>query len=169
MFIDLKEVIRKKSARLVRFMPWFVFNYLRRIIHEDDLNDFIDRHGHKMGIEFVYAIMDEFGVNLKVIGEDKIPPTGRYVMASNHPLGGLDGIAFMSAVSKVRMDFIFPVNDILLGIENMKMFFIPINKHGSNSDNIRLFNEVFGKEFENESEPTSLSRSEYPAPIEATR
>ena len=145
-FIDLKEVIRKKSARLARFMPWFVLNYLRRIVHEDDVNDFIDRHGHKMGLDFIYAIMDEFGVNLKVIGEEKIPPTGRYLMASNHPLGGLDGIAFMTAVSKVRKDFIFPVNDILLSIDNMKEFFVPINKHGSNADNIRLFNETFASD-----------------------
>ena len=145
-FIDLKEVIRAKSPGLARILPWFVLNYLRRIVHEDDVNDFIDRHGHKMGLDFVYAIMDEFGVNLKVIGEEKIPPAGRYLMTSNHPLGGLDGIAFMTAVSKVRKDFIFPVNDILLSIDNMKMFFVPINKHGSNADNIRLFNETFASD-----------------------
>jgi len=145
-FIDLKEVIRNKSTRLANLMPWFVFNYLRRIVHEDDVNDFIARHGKKIGIDFVYAIMDEFGVNLKVIGEDKIPLTGRSLMASNHPLGGLDGIAFMSGISRVRMDFIFPVNDILLGIDNMKQFFIPINKHGSNSENIRMFNETFASD-----------------------
>jgi len=84
-FIDLKEVIRKKSPALARFMPWFVHNYLRRIVHEDDVNDFISRHGHQMGLEFVYAIMDEFGVNLKVIGEEKIPKSGRYLMASSKP------------------------------------------------------------------------------------
>lgn len=145
-FIDLKEVIRKKDKRLLALMPWFVFNYLRRIVHEDDVNDFIDRHGDKRGIDFVYAIMDEFGVNLNVIGEEKIPKTGRYLLTSNHPLGGLDGIAFMSAISKVRMDFIFPVNDILLSIDNMKEFFIPINKHGSNADNIRMFNDTFASD-----------------------
>lgn len=131
---------------MAKLMPWFVLNYLRRIVHEDDVNDFIARHGHKMGIDFVYAIMDEFGVNLQVIGEENIPATGRCIMASNHPLGGLDGIAFMSAVSKVRMDFIFPVNDILLSIDNMAMFFVPINKHGSNADNVRLFNETFASD-----------------------
>ena len=90
--------------------------------------------------------MDDFGVNLNVINEEKIPVTGRYLLASNHPLGGLDGFAFMSAVSKVRMDFIFPVNDILLSIDNMKEFFIPINKHGSNAENIKMFNDTFASE-----------------------
>ncbi|MDT8394082.1 MAG: glycerol acyltransferase [Bacteroidales bacterium] len=145
-FIDLKEVIRKKDKRLAALMPGFVLNYLRRIVHEDDVNDFINRHGHKKGLDFVYAIMDEFGANLKVIAENKIPPTGRYIMASNHPLGGIDGIAFMSAVSRVRSDFIFPVNDILLSLDNLKDYFIPINKHGSNAENIRMFNDTFASE-----------------------
>ena len=100
--IDLEKVIKKKSAKLDKLMPRFALNYMRRVVHEDDLNDFIARHGHQKGLDFIYAIMDEFGVNLQLIGEDKIPKTGRYVMASNHPLGGLDGIAFMTAMSKVR-------------------------------------------------------------------
>lgn len=115
-------------------------------MHESDVNDFIARHGHKGGLDFVYAIMDDFKVNLKVIGEGNIPATGRYLLASNHPLGGLDGIAFMSAVSKVRTDFVFPVNDILLSVDNLKEFFIPINKHGSNTENVRLFNDTFASE-----------------------
>lgn len=90
--------------------------------------------------------MEEFGVNLKVIGEEKIPATGRYLMASNHSLGGLDGIAFISGISQVRKDIIFPVNDILMNIDNLKEFFIPVNKHGSNADNIRVFNETFASE-----------------------
>jgi len=94
----------------------------------------------------VEAIMDEFEINLNVIGKENIPAEGRYIMASNHPQGGLDGIAFMHVVSAVRKDFIFPVNDILLNIDNLKQFFIPINKHGSNADNIRMFNETFASE-----------------------
>ena len=145
-FIDLKKVISNKSERLARLMPGFILAYLRRVVHEDDINGFISRHGHKSGLDFVYAIMEEFGIRMEVINEDKIPPTGRYIMASNHPLGGIDGIAFMSAVSRVRKDFIFPVNDILLSIDNLKEFFIPINKHGSNAENIRMFNDTFASD-----------------------
>jgi 1-acyl-sn-glycerol-3-phosphate acyltransferase len=144
--IDLKEVIRKKSPAFSRMLPWFVLNYLRRIIHEDDINEFLDEHGHKMGIDFVDAILDTFEINLVVVGEEKIPATGRYIMASNHPQGGIDGIAFIKAMSKVRDDVVFPVNDILLNIDNLKQFFIPINKHGSNAENIRLFNETFASD-----------------------
>ena len=144
--VDLKKVIRNKSPRFAKLMPWFVLNYLRRIVHEDDLNDFVARQGQKRGLDFVFAILEEFGVNMVLIGKENVPETGRYLLASNHPLGGLDGIAFMAAVSKVRKDFIFPVNDILLSLDGMKEFFVPINKHGSNADNVRIINETFASD-----------------------
>ncbi len=145
-YIDLKEVIRNKSASLARMLPWFVLNYLKRIVHEDDINRFLKTHGKKIGLPFVEAILEEFQIKLNVIGKENIPATGRYLLASNHPQGGIDGIAFMKAVSEVRNDFIFPVNDILLNIDNLKPFFIPVNKHGSNAENIRIFNETFASD-----------------------
>ncbi len=144
--IDLKKVIRNKSPRLAKLTPWFVLNYLRKIVHEDDLNDFVARKGHKRGLDFLFAILEEFGVNMVLIGKENVPETGRYLLASNHPLGGLDGIAFMAAVSQIRKDFIFPVNDILLSFDSMKEFFVPINKHGSNADNVRIINETFASD-----------------------
>lgn len=144
--IDLKEVIRAKSPGLARLLPWFILNYLKKIVHQDDINSFLRRHGHKIGLPFTDAIMEEFQINLKLIGKENIPPTGRYIMASNHPQGGIDGIAFMTAMSKVRNDYIFPVNDILLNIKNLRPFLIPVNKHGSNAENIRIFNETFASE-----------------------
>ena len=145
-FIDLEDVIRKKSARLAHMLPRFVLNYLRRIVHEDDINDFLDRHGHKIGQPFVDAIMEDFKINLVIVGQEKIPASGRYIMASNHPQGGLDGIAFMKAISTVRSDIMFPVNDILMNVDNLKPFFVPVNKHGSNAENIRIFNDTFASE-----------------------
>jgi putative hemolysin len=145
-FIDLKEVIRAKSPKLARLLPWFVLNYLKRIVHEDDVNDFLFRNGHKRGMDFIDAILDEFKINILLTGRENIPAGGRQIIVSNHPLGGLDGIALMKAVSGVRRDFVFPVNDILMNIDNFSEFFIPINKHGSNADNIRLFNETFASD-----------------------
>src|SRR5690606_37345423 len=64
---------------------------------------------------------------------ENIPKTGGCILAANHPLGGLDGIAFMQAVGQVRPDMKFLVNDILLNIENFQPLFLPVNKHGSNA------------------------------------
>jgi putative hemolysin len=131
---------------MARMLPWFLMNYLRRILHEDDLNSFVERHGEKMGLEFAQAILEEFKLNMILVGAENIPKDKRCLLAANHPLGGIDGIAFICAASTVRQDILFPVNDILLNIDNLKEFFIPINKHGSNAENIRIFNDTFASD-----------------------
>ncbi len=45
--IDLEEVIRSKNPALLKWMPGLIIKYLKRIIHQDHINDFIRRHGDK--------------------------------------------------------------------------------------------------------------------------
>jgi putative hemolysin len=47
----------------------------------------------------------------------------------------------MREVAKIRTDFLFPVNDILMNLPNLKELFIPLNKHGSNAENVKIFND----------------------------
>lgn len=145
-YFDLKDIIRSKSPGMAKWMPWFLMNYLRRILHEDDLNSFVGRHGDKMGLDFAHAILDEFKLNMVIVGAENVPDDGRLLFAANHPLGGIDGIAFIAAVSKFRKEIQFPVNDILLNIDNLKPFFIPVNKHGSNAENVKIFNDTFASD-----------------------
>ncbi|MBU2651637.1 MAG: 1-acyl-sn-glycerol-3-phosphate acyltransferase [Bacteroidetes bacterium] len=145
-FIDLRGVIAKKSPTLLKVLPWFVLSYLRRIIHEDEINDFIYRNRNYWGLDFANAIMSEFVRKLTVIGEENIPIDGRYIIVSNHPLGGLDGIALISVAGRKRQDIVFPVNDILMNIPNLRPLFIPINKHGSNAQNVKILNDTFASD-----------------------
>ena len=141
--IDIENIFREKSPNVARFIPGFVFSYLRKIIHEDTVNDVIYRNREFYGLAFVERLIEEFGVDLIVEGKENVPTTGRYIIAANHPLGGLDGIALMHEVGKIREDIIFPVNDLLLFLQNLKPLFIPINKHGSNSENLKIIQDTF--------------------------
>ena len=145
-FIDIKKVFKDKNPTLYKLIPSFVINYLRRVVHEDQLNDFVSRHRDEYGLDFVDAIIRDFNANVHVEGLERISKDERYLVASNHPLGGLDGIAFMHVLGRVRQDLVFPVNDLLMNIENLRPLFIPINKHGSNAENIRIINETFGSD-----------------------
>jgi putative hemolysin len=78
--------------------------------------------------------------------EPIVPSSGRYIVASNHPLGGLDGMALMQVLGKVRQDIVFPVNDLLMNVPGLRPLFIPINKHGRNTENARLIDETFASE-----------------------
>jgi len=130
-YIDIREVIRKKNPRLLRWVPRFVLRYIERVVHEDDINRIMAKNGHLHGLAFVDALIAELGVIVELRGEENIPKTGGVIFASNHPLGGLDGIAFMHALGKYREDIKFLVNDILLNIKNLEPLFVGVNKHGT--------------------------------------
>jgi putative hemolysin len=132
-FIDIDEVFKSKNPKLYKVFPKFIVSYIKRIVHQNQMNDFIDRNGHLHGIEFVNAIITEFGIKVKVNGIENLPASGGCILAGNHPLGGLDAIALMQQVAKKRTDFRFIVNDILLQIKNLERLFIGVNKHGKNS------------------------------------
>ncbi len=141
--IDIRKVMADKNPKLPKLLPNFIIRYLERVIHVKELNDFIEKNNDKFGLDFVKAALDEFDVNIHVNGLENVPETGRFLFASNHPLGGLDGMALMLVVGQKRKDVLFPVNDILMNIPNMKELFIPINKHGSNAENVRIIEDTF--------------------------
>lgn len=141
--IDVEKVFREKSPSVARLLPGFVFSYLRRIIHESEINEFLYTNRDKVGLEFVDALLDSFQVTVKVEGAENLKKDGRYIVASNHPLGGLDGVALMQAAGRIREDIVFPVNDILMFLPNLQPLFIPINKHGSNAQNLKIIQDTF--------------------------
>ncbi len=132
-FIDIDAIFKGKNPGLYSILPGFFIRYIKRVVHQDEINSFIDRHGHKQEFEFVDAIVDEFGASIAVTGTENIPKTGGCIFASNHPLGGLDAMALVHVVSQVRKDIRFVVNDILLQLKNLSGIFIGVNKHGKNS------------------------------------
>jgi len=131
--IDVEEVFASKNPALLKLIPGFVIRYLKRITHQDEINAFLGRKGHLKGAEFGRAILDLFGAKYETEGLEKIPENGRYIFASNHPLGGLDGIALLVATSHKFTHLKFPVNDILMNLKPLDNIFVPINKHGGHS------------------------------------
>ena len=146
-YIDIEKVIASKNARLARWLPGFVLRFMKRLIHEDDLNDAMDHFGQYQGLEFVDAALDYLDITVKAIGLENIPSEGGVILASNHPLGGIDGMAFMQVVGRARKDFQFLVNDMLLNIKNLEMLFVPVNKVGSNPrEASKLIEQAYAKD-----------------------
>ena len=152
--IDIEALFASKNPKLLRIIPGFVLSYLKKITHQDEVNDYIWRNRDKSGLPFVEAILHEFGVKVEIIDKRKlphpsaslVPVTGRCIVASNHPLGGLDGMALMQELGRIRPDIVFPVNDLLMNVPGLRPLFIPINKHGRNTENARLINDTFASD-----------------------
>ena len=145
-FFNIRKIFTSKNARLAGILPVFFFSFLERIIHQDKMNAFIYENRNKWGLDFVEAILNYFKVSVQVINENNIPKEGRYLVVSNHPLGGMDGLALMDQIGRYRQDIIFPVNDLLMNIPNLYELFIPVNKHGSNAENLKIFNDTFASD-----------------------
>jgi putative hemolysin len=142
--VDVKKVIASKNPKLLKRIPCFIIRYLKRIVHQDDINDFLSRHGHKKGLDFVDAIISDFNIKIETYGEENIPTTGRFIFASNHPMGGLESNAFMQVVAKHYKNIKFPVNDIIMNLTPLHNILIPVNKHGAqNRDAVRKLEEEF--------------------------
>lgn len=142
--INIREIFKTKSPVLSKFMPGFIYNYIDAVLHIDFFNDFIQRNGHLKGIPFIEKAVSEFNIKEKIYGVENIPESGRFIFASNHPLGGFDALLLMRCVDKKLGKLKFLSNDILMGIPSLRPMFIPINKHGSNSrESASLLNNTY--------------------------
>lgn len=142
-FIDVERILASKSKKALKYMPGFVIAYLKRIVHQNEINDFLEEQRDNIGLDFVKAALEKFQITLNVQGLENIDPAKKYIIAANHPIGSMDGVALMDVLGKVRQDIIFPVNDLLMNLPNLKPLFIPINKHGSNIENARVIDRAF--------------------------
>lgn len=145
--IDIEKVIASKSEKLAKRLPQFVINYIKRILHQDGINEFLRLEGHKTGAEFIEAIFNYYKYSYKTIGLDYLDPNKKYIFAANHPIGGLDGISLTHATHKKFGEVKFLVNDILMNLVNIQNFFLPINKHGGMSrDVVNAIEETFASD-----------------------
>ncbi len=133
--VDIRELITAKNPKLARRLPNFLYRYLERILHLSEVNATIRAGRGLPGQDFARHILEEFGVTYDVRGLETLPTDGRYLFASNHPLGGLDGVVLIDAIGRAIGQVYFPVNDLLLVLPQFRDIFLPVNKHGNLSQN----------------------------------
>lgn len=145
-FIDLENIFNSKNPNILKWMPGFIYRYLHKIIHVDELNEFLYNHRNDFGFDFIDAIVEDYNLKIEFEGLENLPSSGKQILVSNHPLGGFDGVALFWVAKKIRDDIKFPVNDLLMNLPQAAPMLIPINKHGRNTANLQLLDENFEKE-----------------------
>lgn len=143
--ITLRDMFMDKNPRLGRWIPRFVFRLLSRMLRIDFFNDpLLYNHGYKKDIDFARASKETFKVSVDVIGREYLDKEKRFIFASNHPLGGFDGMMIMVELGEVYPKIKVLVNDLLAKVSNMDGTFVPVNKHGSQAiENVRRLNAIF--------------------------
>ncbi len=128
--IDLQKIV---TERVPGRVPRCLVSLMEKLIRQRELNGILARTYPARGVEFASAALRDLDISVETRGLENIPEQGRFIFASNHPLGGLDGIALISVLgSRYGDDGIrFPVNDLLMNVEPLRGIFIPINKFGA--------------------------------------
>lgn len=131
--IDLHKILRRRiKGWKGKLIPGFLITALEKLIHQDELNAVLEATSPSEGSEFCRRTYNYFNLTLNVEGLENLQPVQRYVFASNHPLGGLDGIGLIKVLGEVYGDnnIAFLVNDILMNVEPLRNVFLPVNKYG---------------------------------------
>lgn len=137
--IDVGEILRSKMGAKARFVPSPLVSWLKRIAHQDEVNKFLWDNRELVGTPWLEECMRYLDMTLEVEGEENLPPKDDeklYTFVSNHPLGGIDGVALGSIIGRKYDDkFRYLVNDLLMNLPGLAPLCIPINKTGNQSRN----------------------------------
>ncbi|MEG0499513.1 MAG: 1-acyl-sn-glycerol-3-phosphate acyltransferase [Rikenellaceae bacterium] len=133
MQIDLNEIVKDKNPALYRKLPRFVLWIAGKILYIKSINRILALFSHLQGVVFIRAMLDELSIRREAVGVEKLRRDGHYLFASNHPLGGLDGLSLVEAIDRRYNGTKILANDILMNLTPLKDVFLPVNKHGRQS------------------------------------
>lgn len=130
--INIDRVIASKSSSLAKYTPKFIIRFMERVIHQDEINSILHNHPDKTGVEFAAAALQEMQVSYRAVftNKESVLKKNNYIFASNHPMGGLDGLILINLFGKELGEIKFVVNDLLLNIKPLEPVFVPVNKLG---------------------------------------
>ncbi len=135
--IDIKRILKDKMGSKARFVPCFLVAWLKKIIHEDEVNRFLWENRNLKGTEWLTACVQYLDMTLDIIGAENLPDKNDgklYTFVSNHPLGGQDGVSLGSIIGRhYDGKFRYLINDLLLNLPGLKPVSIGINKTGKQS------------------------------------
>ena len=144
--INIDQLIQEKLGKK---LPRFLVRLLEKLIHQDELNQFLATDGKdKVGLEFVEASLKFLDIKIRIIGEEnlQINDGSKLCFVSNHPLGGIDGLTLLKVIGE-RYDGNVKVilNSFLAALPGLEPFSVPVNVAGGTSKGILdSVNTVFG-------------------------
>lgn len=149
--IDIDQVLRSKMGSKAKYLPGFVVNWLKRLVHEDEVNKFLWESRDKQGTEWLEECVKYLDMHVTIEGKENLPDKNDgklYTFVSNHPLGGQDGVCLGAIIGKhYDGKFRYLVNDLLMFLPGLKPVSIGINKTGRQGRNFpRMVEEGFNSD-----------------------
>ena len=131
--LDIRKILKARiPKKKQRWIPGFLITGVEKLIRQKELNEILRATLPSEGSEFSRRVMEYLNLTMEVTGFENLEDGKRYMFASNHPLGGLDGIALITLLGQKYGDdnIRFLVNDMLMNVDPLRKLFLPINKFG---------------------------------------
>lgn len=145
--INIEAIIRDRLGNKARFVPGFVYSWLRRLIHEDFINEYL--LDGREGVDFCQGVIEYLGVTVDVEGIENLPDQSRgyCTFVSNHPLGAIDGVTLGAILGQHYNGQIrYLVNDFLMNLSGLAPLCVPVNKVGNQSRNLpAMVEQIFSE------------------------
>jgi putative hemolysin len=131
--IDIEKAIRAGNNKTLRSLPRFMISLLKKLVCEDEINKTIYRSRHLTGVPFVIDVLDGWNVKVNIAGGENIPASGRFIFASNHPVGGVDALSIFSSIYKFYPEIVSPANQLLNNVPNLRPMVFGLDVFGKAS------------------------------------
>ncbi|MDZ7766283.1 MAG: lysophospholipid acyltransferase family protein [Melioribacteraceae bacterium] len=152
--INIEQLINDSYPSFLKNKPKiikkFILGVLKRTLHINEINTFIENNRDLEDIEFIDEVFEMLNFSFRISNKDiqKIPSEGRLICVANHPVGSLDSLSLIKAISEIRRDVKIVANDVLMNIQNLHNIFLPFNLEGrwAQRQNIIAIGEALEKE-----------------------
>ncbi|MBJ7554591.1 GNAT family N-acyltransferase [Marinomonas spartinae] len=141
--IEVEQLIANKSPQFFDKSPLITrptLSFLKRLFHENEVNQFLEKNKDSVGFEFIDRVLDHFNFSYQVSQVDRrnIPAIGRVMIIANHPLGALDGLALLRLIGEIRPDVKIVANDLLMSLDGLKSLVLPVDNMGGKTGRQQL-------------------------------
>lgn len=127
--LDVNEML---GPELSRKLPGIVKWYLKRRIHQDQINECILKAEQYKGAGFFDEALDYIGIRYRIRGQENLRKEKKYIFACNHPLGGPEALIIGSVFRKIYGGgFKVPANKLLTNMKPLAEFFTPVKVQSS--------------------------------------
>lgn len=141
--LDVSKLLASKNPVAARRLPRLAHRLLQSVAHQREINRFFASMEECSGCSFIERALQWLDVSVEAHGMENLPVPGGFVLCSNHPTGGIDGLVLMDLLCRRYGGLRVPANDLLSILPGFQELVVPVDKHGSNFRRFRLYEEAF--------------------------
>ncbi|MBQ2434795.1 MAG: hypothetical protein II269_01525 [Bacteroidaceae bacterium] len=130
LFVEINNILGAWPRN--RFLRYIVAGFLKRRLHQDQINEAIMQAECPVGAGFFDDALRYLNITYRTRGEECLEADKKYIFVCNHPLGGPEALIIGSVFRKLYGDgFKVPVTPLLAHLKPLAEFFVPVNNLSS--------------------------------------